>query len=450
MAKYIPEQHITGELGVNKFHHYCLQHKPHIIFRSEVANDFGIDGEVELAAYNKDKKQYATGEIIKVQIKSTVKGSYIHKETETSFEFRASSDDIEYWNKHNLRVVLVVYDVRSDNLYAKKINQFDAVSLKTNVPILFDKTGNLLDVNSNDFRERFSTEFKSRVDYSKSERVAINIFRFSKLPRYLFEFKSNYTNPKEIFKIVSGDDVPNFKIVGDKIFTIYDVKLFADFKEQVIEYDSKKIHSFKKCIADNEYYNICIELINRQFQDSVRRKRIAFNRKYSRYFFMPLHDDFDEKLGRYRERIETYHPKKRSTATRKVVIYRTYGKDTFYRHFAFETKPVIINEELFMIINPQYFFTQDGKEPLANPETITKLTNYLTAREFNEQILNHIHFIYSVLSNRNGKIVLCELENSELEISKYVSLSSDFSIPLDYVPTRVETPVIQQNLFGDD
>ena len=50
MPKYIPEQHITGELGVNKFHNYCLRHKPHIIFRSEVANNFGMDGEVELAA----------------------------------------------------------------------------------------------------------------------------------------------------------------------------------------------------------------------------------------------------------------------------------------------------------------------------------------------------------------------------------------------------------------
>lgn len=450
MPKYIREQHITGELGVNQFHNYCLRHKPFIIFRAENVSDFGIDGEVELAEYNSEKKLYATGEILKIQIKSTAKGSYIHKETQDSFEFHASQDDIDYWKRHNLSVVLVVFDIRTESLYAKKISQFDAVTLKSKIPIQFDKQENYLDINKNDFRERFSAQFKGRVDYSKNEKIALNIFRFSKLPRYLIEFKSYYKDPNEIFKIVSGNDVPSFKIVGDKIYTIYDVTPFNKFKNEIIDYSTKKIHSFKKSVLDEDYHTICVELINRQFQEIVRRKKIGFNKKYKRYFFMPLHDNFDEKKGHYRERIVTYTPKKRSTATRTVVIYRTYAESTFYRHFAFETKSVLIQDELYLILNPQYFFTVDGKSPLPDPDEITKFTNYLTAREFNEQNLNHIHFIYSFLSNRNGKIILCEIENSEIELLKYVSIDSSFSIALDYIPTKTAIPSAQKNLFGDD
>ncbi|MEQ8945949.1 MAG: DUF4365 domain-containing protein [Balneola sp.] len=410
MAKYIPEQHVTGELGVNQFHNYCLRHKPFIIFREESKSDFGIDGEVEIAEYDDTKKLVASGEIIKVQIKSTAKGSYIHKETETSFEFRANQDDVDYWNKHNLGVILVIFDEKNETLYAKKIDQFDVVTIKTRVPIQFDKEKNRLIVGDNDFRERFSTQFKSRVDFSRREKIALNIFPFSKLPKYLFEYKSHYKDPKEIYKIVFGDDAPNFKIDGDSIYTMYDVTLFSEFRDKIIDYNTKVRHSFKKSLMDENLHNVCAELINKQFSETVYKKKINFNRKYKRYFFTPLFQEFDEKTGRFPTRIVTYTPKKRSTATRTVVSYHEYGKSQFYRHFAFETKPILIQDQLYLIINPQYFFTSDGKNPLDDPDEITKLTNYLTAREFNQQNLNHIHFIHSYLSNKYGKLTLCEIE----------------------------------------
>ncbi len=450
MPKYIQDQHITGELGVNQFHAYCLKHKPFIIFREESKSDFGIDGEVEIAEYDETKKLVASGEIIKVQIKSTSKGSYIHKETDTSFEFRASQDDVDYWNRHNLGVILVIFDVTNESLYAKKINQYDAVSLKTKVPIQFDKHKNRLTVGDNDFRERFSAEFKSRVNFSRSEKIALNVLPFSKLPKYLFEYKSSYKDPRKIFTIVSGDDVPNFKIVGDRIYTLYDVELFTEFRDKIIQYSSRERHSFKKSLLDEGLQKVCIELINRQFSEAVYKKKVGFNRKYQRYFFMPLFQDFNEKTGRFPTRVINYSPKKRSSATRTVVSYHEYGKSQFYRHFAFETKPTLIQDQLYLVITPQYFFTSDGKNPLSDPDEITKLTNYLTAREFNEQNLNHIHFIHSYLSNKYGKLILCEIEESELILNTYLSVSSNFSIALDYTPEKLITESNQANLFGDD
>ena len=449
MAKYISEQQITGELGVNQFEHYCLKHKPWILFREELKHDYGIDGEVEIAEIGSDSKVKASGEIIKVQIKSTLRGSYIHKETESSFEFHATNEDVGYWNRHNLSVILIVFDANEEILYAKKIDQIDAATKKTKTPIFFDKSENKLEIGESDFRERFSTQFKSRVDYSRTEKLTFNLLRFTKLPRYLFEYKSNYTDPKDIFDIVSGDQVPTFKLLGDRIYSILDVGMYRKFKEEIVDYNSKTLNSFRKSILDDATYGICAELINRQFTDAIRRERIAYNRQYRRYYFMPLHDDFDEKLGKYKERIISYTPKKRSTATRTVVIFKTYGKKSFYRHSAFETKLTVIKDQLYMILTPQYLFTHDGKEPLPDPDDITKFTNYITAREYNEQNLNHVHFIYSFLSGRDGKIQLCGIKDSELEIGRYVTVESEFSIPLDYIAPKTVVNSTQIGLFDE-
>ena len=97
MSKYVTDTHITGDKGVAAFHQYCANHKPYILWKPETVNDFGIDGEVELTNVTSDGKLEATGEILKIQIKSTLKGSYIHKETEDSFQFKPRKEDAEYW-----------------------------------------------------------------------------------------------------------------------------------------------------------------------------------------------------------------------------------------------------------------------------------------------------------------------------------------------------------------
>lgn len=436
MPKYIRDQHITGELGVNEFESYCLRHTPPILFRPERVSDFGIDGEVELTAVTQEGKKYATGEIIKVQIKSTKSGSYIHKETEESFEFHASDNDVEYWNMHNLDVILVIYDVEKDSLYAKKIDQVDAATKKTKIPITFSKLDNQLIKGSNDFTEKFSARFKERVDFSKGENLLLNLFKFSKLPKFLYEFNSNYTNPKEIFQKLGDAQAPVYKISGNTIYTFYDPAPYKTFCEEIIDYNTKNRESFKQKLMDDEYYKICIELINRQFKAVVYDKKIGFNHKYIRYYFMPLHKDFDEKKGKFKLRREFYSSKTERNTPKTVVNFYTYGKNSFYKHFAFETKPVIINGSLYLIINPKYLFTSDGKEPLDDPDLITKLTNYLTSRERNQQILNHIHFIYWSLSDKTKHINICEIPDSEIVITKYLSEKVNFSIPMDRKKTK--------------
>ncbi len=85
----------------------------------------------ELTTINIDNKIEATGQILKIQLKSTKNGgSYISEENDDSFVFNASSKDIEYWNKHLLPVILVVYVEKENMLYAKSIDKTLAIKEK--------------------------------------------------------------------------------------------------------------------------------------------------------------------------------------------------------------------------------------------------------------------------------------------------------------------------------
>ena len=96
MGKIVTAQKIIGESGILALRQYCNKHKPYLIFREENIHDYGIDGEIEICAKNEFGKIEPTGEVLKVQVKSSLAGSYIHNEKDNSFEFQARKDDLDY------------------------------------------------------------------------------------------------------------------------------------------------------------------------------------------------------------------------------------------------------------------------------------------------------------------------------------------------------------------
>jgi tetratricopeptide (TPR) repeat protein len=147
----------TDNLGLARLNTYCAKHKPQLTWDEKHKNDIGIDGEIEL--YDEKGKPYA--KLIKVQLKSTLTdGSYIKNENEKTqtFTFYAEKNHVEYWQKVENDVLLIIYDGRNgeEKLYAKRIEDIDLESIKTkSVPIEFNKITDLIDEKDCDFIERF-------------------------------------------------------------------------------------------------------------------------------------------------------------------------------------------------------------------------------------------------------------------------------------------------------
>src|SRR3972149_1019365 len=73
------------------------------LFREQYLHDYGIDAQVEIVKDNKP-----TGDLIAIQVKSGA--SYFYERTKTEIIYRADNKHIEYWMRHCLPVIVVLYN----------------------------------------------------------------------------------------------------------------------------------------------------------------------------------------------------------------------------------------------------------------------------------------------------------------------------------------------------
>lgn len=129
-----------------------------------------------------------------------------------------------------------------------------------------------------------------------------------------------------------------------------------------------------------------------------------------------------------------------------MVKYYSYGKSTFYRHIAVDFKYQYIGRDLFLVVTPKYLFTEDGKKVL-EPKLVTKYTNFLTSREFNNAYCDWLNFWWSYLSFDHIELLIYEhpayralkapatrsfqTKHPRIVLSSFVEELVDFGIYLD-------------------
>ncbi len=444
MGKTIRNTHIIGEAGVIAFAKYCNAHKPYIIFRETTKSDFGIDGEIELSHTNSDGKKEPSAEIIKVQIKSTEsENSYIRNDSGSQFEFFPAKDDIEYWSKYKkygIDVLLVIFDKKENKLYCKKITDVDLFSGKQttnknkNIPIIFDKVQNLLTEGTNDFTDKFSNSFSSRISFDTYETLSSNLLPYSRYPKTLYAYRAKFKTKKEIFKLITGDETPFFIIYNSIIYTFHEIQesLFKEFRGKILDRVTPDIYSFGVITADINLKRHYVELINEHLKRMLYDRKLSFNKDYGRYYFriFPDKESFVEVKNKTRKR-NIEKPK-------KVVTAHAYGKLSFYRHVAVELKTLFIEDKPYLVIIPKYLFTKDGKNTLA-PDIITKYTNFLTARQYNNQYLDWLHFWKGFLFNGSNEWILIDYNSVKIAFMEYITFNVSFGIPTDKEMNKIKS-----------
>jgi len=106
----------TERIGVNAVESIVLKELGWI-FREQPTSDYGIDCHTEITEDN------PTGRLIALQIKSGK--SYLIEKTKTGFIFRGEPRHLDYWRRHSLPVIVVLYDPATEKAY------WQAVTLKT-------------------------------------------------------------------------------------------------------------------------------------------------------------------------------------------------------------------------------------------------------------------------------------------------------------------------------
>lgn len=413
MSKIITPQHITGEKGVVKFASFCVQHSPYLIFREETKNDFGIDGEVELTTINIDNKIEATGQILKIQLKSTKNGgSYISEENDDSFVFNASSKDIEYWNKHLLPVILVVYVEKENMLYAKSIDKTLAIN-KNSIKIPFDKKSNLLIEKQSNFNEVVNQKFVDRIQFGVKEKIFSNIFTIE-LPKFIYKYQCKFKNNKQVYEIIKeeGIDFPRFTVKSNFLYSFVDLKVISKNILGKILDNPKPIETIlpsKFIQAKKDNRNIIIEILNSHIKDFFYKKRINYYKEHNRYFFALINKEpLKTKIKSENKSNEVFEQISYQTKGRKIhrsVVTKYHYHDTyFYKHIGFQIKYEWFDNFLVLIIEPKYHYSKDGKNPLDNPKRITRLNNQIKVSERNAHYNNHITSLTNYLGGNSWKL----------------------------------------------
>ncbi len=430
MVKIVKDSHATGEQGVVLFSQYCAEHKPMILFKEVLKHDFGIDGELELTRKTQDGKVEACAEILKVQIKSVNSdNSYIQNESKNSFDYYATKDDLDYWlkyEKHGMPVLLVIVDLRTRLLYAKRIAKLETFgSKKKKLPIRFDKLENQLVPGKNDFPQKFSTDFRTRINFDTSETLLTNALQVKKFPKLLYKNISNFETKKEIFAEITGDDAPHFALKGTEIYSFREIA-GADcdtFIKKVVKENKNEPIPFKNILESLDLTNIYLELFYTHLKHELKSRGLSYSKDYKRYYF-PLPEGKEGKTITIRTR------KKHAQKEKKVVTKHTYTKTSFYRHYALEFKVKIFEGSPQLIINPKYLFTSDGRKTLP-PRKITKYTNFLTAREYNNVYADLLHLWKDFLFKGADELKLFASNESPILISDFTAITVPFGIALD-------------------
>ena len=429
MPKYIGKGTVTEHKGLAKLKTFCANNIPFLVCRDETITDVGIDGEIEISLTNEDGKIEATGERIKFQLKSTESdNSYIQEESDNEFKFYANKDDVEYWARHKQDVLLIIYDVRKDKLYGKKItlNDFKTQSqTKVKYPIFFRKEECLLEAKNFDFHKKYSTSIKQRLNFDLQETAMTNLFRVRKFPKTLFSYETSFTKKATLYKSIPENIiVPECVIYNQVLYTFVEPRNQSDyFKTHVVKPETEKVIQFKNVVYDKDMRNHFVELIRIYLKKFLGSKGIYLNKDYNRFYFTIKKD----------EGVRSILAKTRKQGRRtpkEVAKFYSYGKYQFYRHSAFEIE-FIHAESMYICITPTYFITTDGKTP-ADGKLASKFIITQKSREFNPNVANNVHTIFSYLSNSEGDgITVLNQDNIEIEFSSYIPQILPFSITTD-------------------
>lgn len=438
--KTVQESHITAEKGVVKFNSFCVNHNPFLIWREEAKNDFGIDGEVELTKKTDMGKIEATANVLKVQVKSTRTGSYIGKEDDNTFEFIAKDHDINYWNSHHLPVILVVYFEKEDKLFAKTVDKNQVLSRnKKSHKIKFDKTRNELVEGNTDFTSAIGQQFIDRVGVNVNEMMFTNLFEVG-LPKFIYRFQSKYKQIQKVFDIINdeGIEFPRFALNSDSLYTFSPLDTYSDtlLKKLFKNQSSEMIETSQFVKGDLDNQKAVVGIVNSYLKSFLYRKGIRYNKEFRRFHFSKRNEAPIEVKETENKKLEVfekvqYRGKSNRTDTRSVVSkYTYYGQSYFYRHLGFQVFYKWFENDLCLILEPKYYFSEDGVNPLDNPTRITRLTNQIKITERNQHYLNHVFFFQSYLSER-GRIVLSEHLKHPISLAKMKKFEVDFGIKND-------------------
>ena len=356
-GKRVTSQSLLGQLGANLIERTVLEMG--WLWRPTPIFDAGIDGEIEV-------RDPATGEasncIIKVQAKATEQA--FPGESGENFHFICDADDLDYWLRGNVPVVLVLCRPKSGEAYWVSLRDcFQNEPARKSRKVVFDKRKDVLGPSSAPALRRLASSKQSGL-YSapihQSEVLYTNLIRVSACAGRVFVADTDYRDPKVLWaklNALATRPGPEWLLSEKKLIAFQDLSV-APFNQvcdrgTLEDFDSEEWADAE----DRDRRNQFVRLLALSFRELARRRHLRYHRMND-YFYFPATND----LRTFHVTYESFHRQASREVFKMYLSKKAPQVMAYCRHSAFRGHLVRPSEDWYLEITPTYHFTFDGSK----------------------------------------------------------------------------------------
>lgn len=354
-AKKVTSQGFIGQSGANFVERVVLQMK--YIWRPTPGFDVGIDGEIEICDPVTGE---ATNAIIKVQIKSTTKP--FQAETSTAFEYPCEQKDLDYWQRGNTPIILIICRPDTNEAYWVSIKDyFKELATQKTRKVCFNKRLHLFDHNCTESLKHLSLPKDSGIYFSplpKIEKLYTNLLEVQHFPTSIYVADTNYRQTADVWTEFKGRGIrigAEWILTNKRIISFYNLEEppfnaicdlgtleYFDVNEWAYADDIDKRHEF-------------VRLLNQ----CLRERNWLLGLRYSKennYYYFPATKNLKTRRISYKslknkvEREVFKEYRKKSDPTQRA----------YCRHAAFKSYFQQIGDKWYLEITPTYHFSSNG------------------------------------------------------------------------------------------
>jgi hypothetical protein len=364
MPKRLTPAQILGQQGVNLIEERVLA-MGFAWHPTNQALEVGIDGHIEIRDVQTGRM---SGSFLYVQSKAR---TALERETETSFEFTCTRDDLEYWLSGTAPVLLVVFKPREKQAWWVSVKDyFRPVERRQSRRIRFDKQSMKFDQSSGSdlsalsFAAGSGTYFRPPPKY---EILIANLLPVTRFPTKLYsattEFRDREDVRQELKKRVEWPET-EYVLTDRLIISVHDLR--NDPWPTVC--DARTIETLVtddwRDSDDRETRKHFTQLLNLCLARRVSPMGMHYLREAEALYFKASKPV--EGTDVLPTRTKSYKSRKSKTTRNVFKAYFSKADPTrvaYYRHVGFERHFRRIGGKWFLQINPTYHYTSDGHEP---------------------------------------------------------------------------------------
>ncbi|MFN2466630.1 MAG: DUF4365 domain-containing protein [Gaiellaceae bacterium] len=406
MAKRIRETTFIGEGGIAVVQRVLMQMR--YAWQPTGRFDAGIDGYIEL---HDTQTKEMLGAHLGAQVKTRKRFT---RDTDTSFEFLCDQEDIDYWMRSNVPVVLICVRSDADGAWFVCVTDyFQDPDRRVERRVVFDKTADRFDVGAAEKLRDLALPVDAgvpRQGLTGPETLLTNL-----LPVQhggdLFAAASPYTTREEVharYEEFGGPRASDYLIRHGRLYSLRDPRTCP--LGHICDVSSLELLDVSDWAASDDAD------LQRRFSDLLRRTllqqfkpRIQWQPQKKLFYFATLDGESVSMTGP-------------SGHSREVVSVKTFtGNDGeerigHIRHLAFSPRFVRFVGRWYLEVTPDWYFTWDGER---EDRKADERRRWLKSKERNAAVTGHLRFWEHVLSGQ-------------------VSTFGDREVRLRFGPLRIE------------